>query len=59
MNPLDFVAAVREAAPEELPGLLGKLAEAEAMIRIRLNAPSDQILHGDPAENIRCLSPAK
>ena len=35
----DLVEAVRQAAPEDLPALLGKLAEAEAVVRGRLSAP--------------------
>lgn len=33
----DLLALVREAALEELPALLGRLAEAEAIVRMRIN----------------------
>lgn len=41
---LDLRALVEQAPPEELPALLGKLAEAEAVVRVRLAtvpAPGD------------------
>ena len=35
----DLAAIVKTAAPETLPGILGKLAEAEAIVRMRLATP--------------------
>lgn len=37
---IDFRAIVEQAAPEELPGLAGRLAEASALLELRLRAPA-------------------
>src|SRR5258708_5153040 len=53
----DFAALARETAPEELPTLVGKLAEAQALALARLTAPING--HESPAapqDRVLCMS---
>jgi excisionase family DNA binding protein len=53
----DFTALARETAPEELPALVGKLAEAQALALARLTAPING--HESPAapqDRMLCMS---
>lgn len=47
----DVVALVRQAALEELPALVGVLAEAEAVARLRLNTAASAGTSGNEPED--------
>ena len=57
----DLAAIAREARPEELPALLGKVVEAEAVVRLRLATfgPTPTGNHTEPERWITAQEAAK
>jgi hypothetical protein len=51
----DLVAIAREAATEDVPAFLGKVAEAEAVLRLRLMAAAGQTAANQEADRLLTL----